>query len=162
MEKASELYRFPVGVNIEEFRPILTFNTGQLFTAALSETPLLVQKGIFSAYETFGKVAVTLGIDFLTTFEAVFKNGNNTVFNSTAEPGTDYVINITHDAALHPGGPVTDANHYYRALGTGIPLEQRFLFMSIRPEAQAGLPPVPPVGPEAACFPAYLGQSELG
>ena len=164
LEKPSELYRFPVGVNSEEFRPVLTFNGGQLFTFALSETELLVQKGIFGAYKTFGKVAVTLGVDFITTSQAVFKNGSAVVFDSATEPGTDYVITITNDAAVHPGGPVTDANHYYRALGTGIPLEQRLLFMSIRPPgpASAGGPPVPPVGPEAACFPAYLGQSELG
>lgn len=168
LERASELYRFPVGPNREEFRPVLTFNGGQLFTAALSETPLLVQRGIFASYQTFGKVAVTLGIDFITTSQAVLKNGNTTIFDSTTEPGTDYVITITHDAAVHPpGGPVTDANNYYRGLGTGIPLEQRFLFMSIRPPAPApvGGPASPPVGPEAACFPAYLGlsdQSELG
>lgn len=163
LERPSELYRFPVGVNIEEFRPILTFNGGQLFTFALSETPLLVQRGIFASYQTFGKVAVTLGVDFLTTSQAVFKNGNATVFDSAAEPGTDYVITITNDAAVHGGGPVTDANNYYRALGTGIPLEQRFLFMSIRPAAPVPVGgPAPPVGPEAACFPAYLGQSDLG
>jgi hypothetical protein len=164
LERPAELYRFPVGVNSEEFRPVLTFNSGQLFTFALSETPLLVQKGIFASYQTFGVVAITLGIDFLTTVQTVFKNGAETVFDSATEPGTDYVVTITNDAAVHPGGPITDANNYYRALGTGIPLEQRFLFMSIRPPAPApvGGAPLPPVGPEAACFPAYLGQSELG
>jgi len=156
LERASELYRFPVGVLSEELRPVLTFNSGQLFTAALSETALLLQRGIFSSYQTFGTVAITLGIDFLMTSQAVFRNGSATVFNSAAEPGVDYEITITHDAAQHPQGPVTDANNYYRALGTGIPLEQRVLFMSIRPAPGGG-----PVGPEAACFPAYLGQSDF-
>jgi hypothetical protein len=78
---------------------------------------------------------------------------------------------------------VTDANHYYKAVGAGIPQEQKILFMSIREtellrvrleEARLkkdkaleeaiktlleklGLP----AGPEAACFPAYLGDTEL-
>lgn len=158
LEKESELYTFPIGSNSSEFNPLLTFNSGQLFTAAISEDFLQVQRGIFSSYENFGYVAVQLGIDFLTAFKVVFKNGNQTIFDSATEPGIDYRIEISHDADVHPQGPVTDANNYYRALGTGIPLEQKILFMSIRPGIQAG---GPPAGPEAACFPAYLGRTSI-
>jgi hypothetical protein len=116
-----------------------------------------VQRGIFSTYEDFGRVAVILGVDFLTTVRAVFKNGDDPpIFDSSTEPGTDYVITINNDAATHPQGPVSDANHYYKALGTGIPAEQKILFLSIN-EGGSG-----PAGPEAACFPAYLGQSNIG
>lgn len=159
LERGSELYRFPIGANNNEFRPILTFNSGQLFTVPpLSDNFLLVQRGIFSSYQTFGRVAIRIGVDFLTAFSAVFKNGANTIFDSTAEPGTDYRIEITNDAAQHPAGPVSDANFYYRALGSGIPLEQRILFMSIPQGDEVG---GPPAGPEAACFPAYLGQTDI-
>ena len=158
LERVSELYTFPIGANKNEFRPILTFNSGQLFTDRVSHNFLLVQRGIFSYYQTFGRVAIKIGVDFLTASSAVFKNGANTIFDSAAEPGTDYRIEITNDAAQHPAGPVSDANHYYRALGTGIPLEQRILFMSIPEDEDVG---GPPAGPEAACFPAYLGQTDI-
>lgn len=159
LERSSELYRFPIGANRSEFRPILTFNSGQLFTfPPLSDNFLLVQRGIFSAYQDFGRVAVTIGVDFLTAFSAVFRNGATTIFDSSTEPGTDYRIEITHDAEEHPPGPVSDANHYYRALGTGIHPEQRILFMSIPLGEDVG---GPPAGPEAACFPAYLGQTDI-
>ena len=158
LERSSEFYRFPIGADSDEFRPILTFNSGQLFTHALSDNFLLVQKGIFASYRPFGRVAVTIGIDFLTAFSAVFKNGAGTVFDSSTEPGIDYRIEITHDAARHPPGPVSDANHYYRALGSGIPLDQRFLFMSIPEGEDVG---GPPAGPEAACYSAYLSQTDI-
>jgi hypothetical protein len=159
LERSSELYPFPIGSNSNEFRSILTFNSGQLFTfPPLSENFLLVQRGIFSNYQNFGYVAITIGVDFLTAHSAVFKNGATTVFDSLTEPGTDYLIEITHDAEVHPAGPVTDANHYYRALGSGIPLEQRILFMSIPVGDDVG---GPPAGPEAACYPAYLSQTEI-
>ena len=157
LEKASELYKFPIGADINEFNPLLTFNSGQLFSFALSENFLQVQKGIFSTYEDFGYVAVKLGIDFFTTVRTVFINGvDPPVFDSLTEPGTDYLITIKNEAKTHPPGPVTDANHYYRGLGSGISLQQRILFLS---ETDPGLSP--PAGPEAACFPAYLSQSNI-
>jgi hypothetical protein len=158
LERSSELYRFPIGANNNEFRPILTFNSGQLFTERVSRNFLLVQRGIFSSYQTFGYVAITIGVDFLAASSLVFKNGANTIFDSAAEPGTEYLIEITNDAAQHPQGPVSDANYYYRALGTGIPLEQRILFMSIPEGEEVG---GPPIGPEAACFPAYLSETNI-
>jgi hypothetical protein len=157
LERSTELYKFPIGATSDELKPVLTFNSGQLFPLSLSENFLLVQRGIFSAYENFGRVAVILGVDFLTTARAVFRNGDDTpIFDSSTEPGTDYVITINHDAATHPPGLISDANHYYRALGTGIPVEHKILFMSIHEEGGSG-----PAGPEAACFPAYLGQSNI-
>jgi len=155
LEKASELYAFPIGANTDELKPVLSFNSGQLFTAAISYNFLQVQRGIFARYQDFGFVAITIGVDFLTTFRAVFKNGNNLIFDSATEPGTDYVIEMTNDADNHPPGPVSDANHYYRALGTGIPLEHRILFMST---PQVG---GPPAGPEAACYTAYVSQTNF-
>jgi hypothetical protein len=148
LERSSELYRFPIGAN----------NNGQLFTERVSRNFLLVQRGIFSSYQTFGYVAITIGVDFLAASSLVFKNGANTIFDSAAEPGTEYLIEITNDAAQHPQGPVSDANYYYRALGTGIPLEQRILFMSIPEGEEVG---GPPIGPEAACFPAYLSETNI-
>lgn len=182
LERAGELYRFSIGANRDEFMPILTFNSGRLFAAELSENFLLVQRGIFASYEDFGRVALTLGVEFLSATSAVFKNGPDVVFDSASEPGTDYKIEITHDAAQHPP-VVTDANNYYKALGAGIPLEQRILFMSLseRELLKARLKEAqlkknkeledairnllrilgPPAGPEAACFPAYLGQTNI-
>jgi hypothetical protein len=120
LERPAELYPFSIGANTAEFVPILTFNSGQLYTVGpLSEDFLLVQRGMYAAYEDFGRVALTLGVDFLSTTSAVFKNGPDEVFNSTSEPGTHYQIEITHDAAQHPP-VVTDANHYYKGVGAGI------------------------------------------
>lgn len=186
LERAGELYPFSIGANRAELMPILTFNSGKLFAAELSENFLLVQRGIFSNYQDFGRVALTIGIDFLMTTRAVFKNGDVPVFDSATEQGTNYVIEIVHDAPQHPP-IVTDANNYYKALGAGIPLEQKVLFMSVsevrllqdrlkaaklhkNKELERGLKAAidilvktlgPPAGPEAACFVAYLGQTEL-
>lgn len=179
LERAAELYGFSIGANRAEFRPILTFNSGRLFAAELSANFLLVQRGIFSSYADFGRVAVKLGVEFLSATSAVFKNGSNVVFDSTSQPG-DYQIEITNDATQHPP-VVTDANHYYKAVGAGIPQELRILFLSVSErellkaklrEAISGGDETliatlkdllrilgPPAGPEAACFTAYLGQT---
>jgi hypothetical protein len=182
LERAGELYDFSIGANRSELMPILTFNSGQLFAADLSESFLLVQEGIFSPYRDFGRVALAIGIRFPSATRAVFKNGDVPLFDSETSPGTDYVIEITHDAPEHPS-VVTDANNYYKALGAGIPVEQKILFMSLayprilrerfekaqRDNNKELADTINslieklghPAGPEAACFAAYLGRTEL-
>jgi hypothetical protein len=184
----SELYGTPIGgVDPRGFSSILTFNGGALFTFDKpNENILQIQRRRDIPYERFGRVALRLGIDFLTATKAVFKNGADTVFDSSNEEGTDYIIEITHDALEHPP-VVEDANHYYTAVGTTIPPNQRILFKSeseIRllqerleearlnkdKELERGLKTAigilekilgPPAGPEAACFVAYLDQTEI-
>ena len=184
-ERAGETYPTSIGANRAELVPLLTFNSGELFTAGpLSQDFLLVQKGIASTFNDFGRVALTIGIDFVSE-NAKFMNDTIPVFDSTTEPNTDYTIEIVHDATGH-GQVVTDANFYYSALGrlgTTIPLNQLILFMSVnvrtvlanmqekaireKDDALADairtvlLKLGPFVGPEAACFPAYLSQTTL-
>src|SRR2546423_3149368 len=51
-----ELYGESIGARSDGFLPTLTFNSGELFTAAISIDKLFIQRGIFSC-EDFGFVA---------------------------------------------------------------------------------------------------------
>jgi hypothetical protein len=184
LERAGEMYPTAIGANQAELVPLLTFNSGELFTAGpLSQDFLLVQKGLFSPLGDFGRVALTIGIDFIAE-QAIFLNSASPdpVFNSQPEPNTDYTIEIVHDAPNH-GHIVTDANFYYSAVGQNIPLNQLILFTSLnvrtllenmrqeafREEDKALAASIenilrklgPQVGPEAACFPAHMSQTNL-
>lgn len=187
----AELYNSSIGANSAAFKQILTFNSGELFTAplGLSYNFLMVQKGIVSDYEDFGTVAVKIGVEFSMTESVVFTNGSSVVFDSSTFPaGTNYEIELENDAPPI-SRLVTDANHYYKGVGSGIPHDQRIQFASIvevderiiiledllrarlekaiqegNRELAAAFEKVltsgPPAGPEAACFPAYLDRSD--
>jgi hypothetical protein len=129
-------------------------------------------------------VAARIGVDvFLDQqgSEATFTSGGVQVFKS--EPNANYLITIAHESPSHPK-VVTDANHYYTALGLGLSPDERIQFMSIddtqplsaRLEEARSLRDTklesildaasklfmalgPPAGPEAACFTAVLSQS---
>jgi hypothetical protein len=182
LERPEEMYREPIGVIAGELMPVLEFNSGELYTVQpLSRNFLLVQRGLFSIPEPLGRVAITIGIDF-TSERAVFRNGSRPVFDSADQPGTNYMIELTHDPKHHPA-IVTDANYYNTALGPDIAFHERILFMSLnevqllrdRLERAAGerdnalraaLENLIRIldkfaGPEAACFPAYLSKSNL-
>lgn len=185
--EGSELYAGPIGVDPAGFESILTFNGGALFTADKPNESILRHKPSGAgSYSAFGRVGLTLGVDFLSATSVVFKNGADTVFDSASEAGTDYTIEIVHDARLHPP-IVEDANHYYTAVGTTIDPTDRILFMSIsevrllqerleaaklneNTELERGLEAAIaalvklldfPAGPEAACFTAYLSQTPI-
>jgi hypothetical protein len=181
----SELYGSSIGVKGNKFEQVLTFNSGELFNDARrgdnpSYNPLLVQHGINQNYKPFGFVAIRFGINFSTNDRAVFTNGGGIVFDSAQYPaGTNFKIHLNHDATEHPM-LVTDANHYYKAVGAGIPPEEKKLFASIKQNAvfndllrasdRVGdeqlrallerLSEKPPAGPEAACFPAYMSRTD--
>lgn len=183
----SELFNGRIGSN-GRFESVLTFNDGgQVFTAERpNESILEIKRPGDADYRRFGRVALHLGVDFLGATRAVFKNGGQTVFDSQQEPGTNYNIDISHDAPEHPP-TVEDANHYYTVLAPSLPANQRILFRS-RSEAQllrerlsaaklgrdnelvkrleADIDVLenllgPPAGPEAACFTAVLGLTDL-
>lgn len=183
----SELYDGPIGVKKSAFKQVLTFNSGELFNDVTADPDnpsynfLFVQKGSETNYQEFGFVSIRIGIKFTTAHGSiVFTNGNgpDPVFDSAIDkPGTDYIISLTNDTEEHPD-VVTDANHYYKALGNAIPPEERILFASITQKDAlramvkqakshgntrfvAALENVePPAGPEAACFPAYISRSD--
>ncbi|HVG34294.1 MAG TPA: hypothetical protein VM911_14585 [Pyrinomonadaceae bacterium] len=180
----SELYDGPIGAKKSAFKQVLTFNSGELFNDAGSDNPsynpLLYQKGSNSNYEDFGFVAIRIGVLFSMAGRVIFKNGNNVVFDSDQHPaGTNFRIKLDHDATTHPALS-TDANHYYKAVGSGIPPEERILFASIKEDEALRailntaklredsalvdqlekLRLDPPAGPEAACFPAYISRTE--
>jgi len=183
LERADEMYADPVGTFEDQLRPLLTFNSGELYTAQISDNFLNVFDPPFPLPREFGHVAVTLGIDFVSK-SAVFKNGNHTVIDSEAEPGFTYTIELTHDAKDHPS-IVTDANFYHTALGSNIPLFERKLFLSVSAlrvleekleQADKGDEELvdqlrsliellrrrkPAAGPEAACFSAFLSKTSI-
>jgi len=182
-----ELYGTDIGADPSGFSSILTINSGgELYTAEKpNESILQVLRPPAIDFEPFGRVALTLGVDFKSATRAVFKNGPKVVFDSDKEPNTNYLIEITHDAVSHLP-VVLDANFYYTAVGSKIGLTNRISFLSsnlpkllkatltqrIDEERRSGNRegervlqtlidklPEPPAGPEAACFPAYLSRS---
>jgi hypothetical protein len=193
LERPGETFSSPIGVDKDELGPILKFNSGELYTAEDPNASILrVQRGISldpnSLLKPFGRVALTIGIDFNGVTKAVFKNGADVIFDSDTERVTKYTINITHDASSHPP-IVTDANYYYTAVGAGISLLRRIFFLSVSANrllterlqdpnitqnrgadfvnalknavAELDAKESPFVSPEAACFPAYMSQTEL-
>lgn len=183
-----EFYDRRIGVDMTGFSSILTFNSGELHTdVPPNESILQVKKPPSSVYVPLGRVALTIGIDFNGATKAVFKNGGNEEFNSTTEQVTDYKIELTHDAPPPHSGVVEDANFYYTALGTAIPESDRILFQSVNASqvlrerldiarqskdknlekaledaiAIVERSALDPVGPEAACFTAYLSRTDL-
>jgi hypothetical protein len=180
----AELYDNPIGVKKSAFKQVLTFNSGELFNDADRDNPsynvLLCQRGINANYQAFGFVAIRIGVLVSMADRVVFTNGGTVVFDSAqAQPGTKYKIKLINDATTHPG-IVTDANHYYKAIGLGIPPDERILFASIKEDEtlRAMLKAAklkgdesrvteleklrldPPAGPEAACFPAYFSKTD--
>jgi hypothetical protein len=178
----SELYDGTIGAKKSGFKQVLTFNSGELFNDNDQDNPsynfLLIQRGSDANYEDFGYVSIRIGIAFSANGTVVFTNGNNVVFDSSQDPaGTNYRINLENDAATHPS-LCTDANHYYKAVGSGIPPEERILFASVTQNdallamadqarlrgndqfANSLASASPPAGPEAACFPAYISRTE--
>jgi hypothetical protein len=162
----SELYDGPIGVKKSAFKHVLTFNSGNLFNDVNQDADnpsynfLLIQKGGDANYQDFGFVSIRIGILFSANGSIVFTNGNgpNPVFDSSKDPaGTNYIINLTNDLDDNHTHPrlVTDANHYYKGIGSTIPLEERILFASITGSDGGG-----PAGPEACCFPAYLSRTD--
>lgn len=147
-----ELYDRSIGALLSAFSPILTFTNGDLFAKAVSKGPLFTQRGIFEN-RRFGFVGTTIGADFpldqAPNSTAVFFNGQDPI--AIPNPSENWEIEINNDADAHTG-IVTDANHYYRAVGLNVTELQRFLFMS---DALGG----GPAGPEAACFSGFLGRS---
>jgi hypothetical protein len=150
-----ELYGAAIGANKSAFAPVLTFSNGELFTRRISTNHLFIQRGIFTT-EDFGFVANEIGVDFpldqAPDSKGVFYNGGDAI--PLDDQNTNYEIEINHDAAAH-SGIITDANHYYKGVGLGLTDAQRILFMS---NSSGG----GPAGPEAACFSAFLGQSQPG
>lgn len=149
-----ELYDGPIGARKSAFSPILTFTNGDLFTHTISRNHLFTQRGIF-AIRRFGFVGTVIGADFLLDqpeSAAVFFNGLEPI--TPPNPSANWEIEINNDAEAH-ADIVTDANHYYKAVGLQLTEAQRFLFMSKRRD-----PGAPPAGPEAACFATFLGKSD--
>ena len=82
---------------------------------------------------------------------AVFMNGTELI--DIPDPTQNWEIEVNNDADAHLTDVVTDANHYYKAVGLELSEAQRIMFMSNR--SGGG-----PAGPEAACFSTFLGQSQ--
>ena len=150
----AELYDTEIGARKSGFSPILTFTNGELYTHRVSRNFLLTQRGLFSPIRKFGFVATEIGADFILDkpeSTAVFMNGTQPI--NIPNPAEDWEIEVNNDATAHLD-VVTDANHYYKAIGQGLSETQRFLFMSNN--SGGG----PPAGPEAACFSTLLGESQ--
>ena len=150
----AELYNTVIGARRSAFSPILTFTNGELFAHRVSRGALLTQRGLFAPMRRFGFVGTEIGADFSLDrpeSTAVFMNGTEPI--NIPDPAQNWEIEVNNDADTHQD-VVTDANHYYKAVGLQLSDAQRILFMS--KNTGGG----PPAGPEAACFSTFLGQSQ--
>ncbi len=150
----AELYNTELGARRSAFSPILTFTNGDLFTHRVSRSALFIQRGLFSPMRRFGFVATEIGVDFSLDrpeSTAVFLNGTESI--PIPDPTQNWEIEVNNDADAHLD-VVTDANHYYKAVGLQLSEAERIMFMSKH------TPGGPPAGPEAACFSTFLGQSQ--
>lgn len=186
IENPAEFYKTPIGALKAEFKPLLTFNVGELFTEQVSRNRLQFQPGRYANYQELGFVAVTIGVDIdldKQGSEAVFTSGGAEVFKS--KPNASYLVKITHESTKPHPKIITDANHYYKAMGLGLPENEKILFMSVdetmpltarleearlrrETKLESALEEVlkllaasdPPAGPEAACFTVFLSRSQ--
>lgn len=182
----NDLYSASIGFKPGGFKQVLTFNSGELFTDSVNKPDnpsynfLLIQRGSDANYEDFGFVAIRIGIAFSTNSNVVFTNGGTLVFDSNQDaPGTNYEIDLINDASSHPR-LCTDANHYYKGVGSGISPDEKILFASVQDDEElksmlaaatlrgdharvTELKKVnlgAPAGPEAACFPAFMSRTD--
>jgi hypothetical protein len=149
-----ELYGTEIGVRKSAFDPILTFRNAELFTKYVSKKPLFIQRGLYD-HRRFGFVAVEIGAQVSldqANSKASFFNDNELIFESAAD--TNYEIIVDNDAPAH-SEIITDANHYYKAVGLTLSEDSRIHFMSVADKETER------AGPEAACFTAFLGESQL-
>jgi hypothetical protein len=147
-----ELYDRSIKARTSAFNPILTFTNGELFTNFIPKNALFTVRGLFDRRK-FGFVGSAIGAEFRLdqppNSKAVFHNGQQPL--TPPDPNKDWEIEINNDGPAH-SGVVTDANHYYKAVGLSLTEPERFLFMCVG--GTSG-----PAGPEAACFTAFLGKS---
>jgi hypothetical protein len=181
LDNPHEFYPSPLGADKSGFAYLFTLNTGDISTVDISSDVLWAQRGMYADYEQIGYVAVSLKIVIRLDkpeSSAILLHGGQPIL--TSEPDTSYNIKIVHDAPTHPP-IVTDANYYYTAVGAGIREVDRIRFLStstygsivtatkkfegtpLGEEFRSLLTKIyvdsPPTGPEAACFPPFLGGS---
>ncbi len=155
----NELYRFPIGVRRNEFRPVLSLNAGHFYTEQVSENLLEFynENDPPTALTTIGHVATEIGVDInldLPGSQAVFHNGRGSGRPPllVARPGDSYKVEFRlrepDDGQQHRD----HANHYYNAVGHKIRPGEKKRFVST---------PLNKVSPEAACLVATLGMSRL-
>jgi hypothetical protein len=184
-----ELYKKPIGANKASLSPILTFNAGELFTDTISRDHLEILRGSDTNFQDFGFVAIKIGLVIALDkagSQATFKSGGSPVFTVRDSDNALYEIDITHESPKPHPKVVTDANYYYTAVGSKLTGDDLIQFRSVdtsllplmarlkqaqlekNPITEAAVEAIlklmtalgPPAGPEAACFPAVLTQSD--
>lgn len=151
-----ELYGKEIGAKKAGFRSFLIFNSGELFTAAISETMLERLDPGERDFKPFGFVAVKIGVHIPLDqpgVKAVLMNGSDSTPVFVSQPDKRYEISIDRGSVNPPTDPVTDAESYYldKAIGGKLKDSEKIHFQSRLGEYK--------IGPEAACFITSLGKS---
>jgi hypothetical protein len=148
-----QFYNRPIGAKEDGFHPLLTFDSGELYTSKVSESMLQRLDPGDSDFHDFGFVAVEIGIfiPLSSRLQATFKNGFQHVFTSRLD--RFYEITIDNGPVHKPSGTATDAETYYEddAIGGRLDDDEKIHFQSHVDPHRAG--------PEAACFVSYLNRS---
>lgn len=149
-----DFYNKPIGAKESGFYPFLTFDSGELYTHKISESELQRTYPPDTNFRHFGFVAVEIGIHIPLPpgVQATFTNGFLPVF--TSKSNRRYEIRVDRGPEHQPTGTlVTDAEAYYvdKAIGGKLKEEEKIHFQSQSDPLKAG--------PEAACFVAYIDQS---
>ena len=133
LEDGKEFYKPGLTAKRNEFKPIIKFNGGELYTAEpVNDSILEVFRGLTLNAERIGRVALKLGIDFSNVTRAVFRNDpHDPIFDSNKDgAGTNYTIVVSNNRPEHMGMSM-DADLYYTAVGTDIGLDKRITFRSV-------------------------------
>ena len=133
LEDGKEFYKPGLQAKRTEFKPIIKFNGGELYTAEpVNDSILEVFRGLTLNAERIGRVALKLGIEFANATSAVFRNDpHDPIFDSNKDGvGTNYTIQVSNNRKAH-GGTSMDADLYYSALGADIDLDKRITFRSV-------------------------------
>jgi hypothetical protein len=150
----TDLYKGAPAVNLDDFKAVMSINSGKFFTDRLSEDELRLQQGDGEP-TVVGRVATIIGANIFLdrhNSKAVFVNGEEKVFEFTPEPGVTYQIDISQSPPLDTTEEPTsaDSNAYHAVVR---PPEGREQIQFLLPEGG----PLPlPVSAHAVCFTAVV------
>lgn len=147
----------PIGARRDGFISFIKVNDGEIFTQLVSENHLQYRRANSDQWVHFGRVAVEMGIEIkLDTPQsrAVFtKIGGR---SCELVRGKEYIIRIERKDTT---APVTgsDAELYFKAIGSLLGPEQPMYFRSFPPLVQANAEP--PNTPDATCPQGRLSKT---
>jgi hypothetical protein len=148
-----DAYNHPIDVDLSGFK-VLRINNGTFSTQTKSSNPL-ERYTVNTNPAPIGEVAVVLKAEIkldLANSVAYFSNGASLPSIPLArEERTDYGIYVSNVCSIAGHKGSQDSDNYYTAIGSRIPPSGRIRFKTVQR-----------ITPDAACFTAWLSQTDPG